>query len=313
MMNNAHCDQNFLGKSKKMLKNSQRVLLVLIITIVTMVVEIYFGYLTGSMSLLADGWHMATHAAALGITYITYRIVMNEKIIRHFNFGGGKLIPLGGFTSALFLLGISIYIIIEATARFLRPEKIEFNEALIVAIIGLVINLICAFILRPYNSHHHHHHHGHHHHHHHGHHHHHHGHDHNIMGAYLHVVADALTSLAAIFALLAGSLWGIQWLDPVVGIVSSIVILHWAINLIRDSGWELLDGHARGVNYDKLKTRIESLGAKIDDLHVWHAGPETIVGELIVAHKNLLGVDAYRNILEKEFHINHSVIEERRL
>lgn len=323
-MNEFSCKHHFLALDKNIAKNAKKVSLVLWITVATMLFEIYYGYKTGSMSLLADGWHMATHAAALGVTYITYRLATHEKMARHFNFGGGKIIALGGFTSSLFLLMVIGFIVVEAVQRLLNPKSIAFDEALGVAIIGLVINLICAYILRDSHAHgghtHDHNHghvHDHKHEHSHGHSHadeHSHGHsheqDHNIRGAYLHVLADAFTSVAAIFALIAGKYYGIAFLDPIIGLIAAAVILKWSIGLIRDTGWELLDGHASGLNYAKLKKRVEEK-AQIIDLHVWKIAPHFLACELIVKAHPKLGLEFYRNILQNEFHIQHTVIEER--
>ncbi|MCB0351119.1 MAG: CDF family Co(II)/Ni(II) efflux transporter DmeF [Bdellovibrionales bacterium] len=303
--NQLSCDHHFLKFDKSIAANAKKASAVLIITAITMVAEIYFGYITGSMALLADGWHMATHAAALGITYLTYRLATEPKMVKNFNFGGGKIIALGGFASSVFLLCVVLLIGFESVQRFFKPEKIEFDEALLVAVIGLIINIICAYILKES------HHHGHNHAHAHDHNDHSHSHDHNIRGAYLHVLADAVTSVGAIAALLAGKFYGYSFLDPLIGLIGALVIFKWALGLIRDTGWELLDGHALNVNFAEMKTRIESTGAKIIDLHVWKIAPEVLACELVLETDKPQGITHYRKILHEEFNVHHSVIEER--
>jgi cation diffusion facilitator family transporter len=317
-INQHSCDNHFLLADKSIAKNSKSALIVLIITAVTMVFEIYYGYITSSMALLADGWHMATHAAALGITYLTYRMATHPKMVKNFNFGGGKIIALGGFASSIFLLCVVSLIAFESVQRFFKPEEIQYNEALLVAVIGLLINIVCAFILRDKHSHGHSHDHGHDHSHDHHHNHSHdHHHDHNIRGAYLHVVADALTSVGAIIALLAAKNFGLLFLDPLIGLISSVVILKWAFGLIKDTGWELLDGHATGVNFEALRARIENNESEknnhteILDLHLWRVAPKVLACELIIKSNTKKGIDHYRRILHDEFDVQHSVIEER--
>jgi cation diffusion facilitator family transporter len=317
-MNQHSCQNQFLFLDPSIQKNARKAFLVLVITTVTMILEIYFGYVTGSMALLADGWHMATHAAALGITYLTYRLATHPDLVKNFNFGGGKIIALGGFASSVFLICVVAMIAFESVSRLLHPREIHFTEALTIAVIGLLVNIICAWILRD-----HHHDHAHEHDHTHEHHHHDHSHthhdDHNIRGAYIHVLADALTSVGAIVALLGGRYANLGWLDPVIGLVGAVVIFKWAIGLIRDTGWELLDGHAKGVDFDKLQTRLQSLNITIVDLHVWKIAPKVMTAELVLSAKGSApnspsGTDISaksRQILESEFNIRHSVIEIR--
>lgn len=320
-MNELSCQNDFIQLDEQIRKNANRIQAVLILNAVVMVLEIYFGIISGSMALLADGWHMATHAAALGISLLTYKIATSEKITQQFNFGGGKIIALGGFTSALFLLAVAGYVIIESFFRFIRPHDIEFQDAIVVALLGLIVNFVGAYWLRPRREDHgkdqvkphmgHHHSHSHAHHHSHG------GHsDVNIKAAYLHIVADALTSVAAIAALIAGYFWGWFWLDALVGVVSSLVIFKWAYSLIRETGWELLDGHASGLDFKALKAAIENEGVKILDLHVWRIGPGVMTAELVISAKSgtndtAANISKFRQILEGQFRISHSVIEVR--
>ena len=308
MTNELSCHNHFLSFDKSLRLNAKKAWLVLWITTLTMLFEIYFGYTTHSMALLADGWHMATHAAALGITYLTYRLATNPNMVKNFNFGGGKIIALGGFASSIFLLCVVFMIGLESVERFFHPLNISFDEAILVAILGLAINVICAFILRASTGNHHSHSHDDH-----GHHSHSHGHyhDHNIRGAYLHVVADAVTSVGAIAALLSGKYFGFYFLDPLIGLIGCIIIFRWAIVLIKDTGWELLDGHAKSVDFVKLKSQLESKGSKILDLHVLQVAPKTLCCELVVTSQKTHGLEFYRQILHNEFNIQHSVIEER--
>lgn len=199
--------------------NEQRTKWVVILTAITMVVEITFGYWTNSMALLADGWHMASHVFALGLTWIAYFVARKYSETENYSFSKTKLLALSGFTSAVVLQIVAIIMAIESFNRLLNPVEILFSQAIIVAVVGLIVNGVSALFL------------------HHGHEH----HDHNIRSAYLHVLADGLTSLTAIIALVAGMIWNIYWLDCLSGIISSIVITKWAIDLMKGSGKDLID------------------------------------------------------------------------
>lgn len=309
---------DFLTQNTKLKSNATRTLWVILISFVTMVVEIVYGFLTGSMALLADGWHMASHVLALMITYLAYRLACHPKWASKFNFGGGKIIPLGGYTSSLILLVVALTMSYESFERWMDPRPIQYNEAIIVCIIGLLVNFLCAFILHGHD---HVHSHGHGHSHSHGHNcNHDHGHehkhaqahhvDHNMRGAYLHILADALTSIGALIALTLGKWQGWDFLDPLIGGIASIVILKWAFGLIRDTGWELMDGHAQGTDYNKVKGRLTADGASILDLHIWKIAPGTLACELVILAKQPKGLAHYKKILS-EFHIDHVVVEER--
>ena len=316
---------DFLTQNSKLKSNATRTMWVIVISFLTMVMEIAYGMITGSMALLADGWHMASHVLALMVTYTAYRLACHPKWANNFNFGGGKIIPLGGYTSSLILLVVAITMAYESFERWLDPKPILFNEAIFVCLIGLLVNFLCAFILRGHDHMHSHgcgHDHGHNHNHsnekkhsfievssdkphshaHHV--------DHNMRGAYMHVLADALTSIAALIALVLGKIYGWNFLDPLIGGIASLVILKWAIGLIKDTGWELMDGHAKGTDYDKVKARIESEGAQILDLHIWKIAPGTLACELVVVSKQTKGLAHFKKILS-DFHIDHVVVEER--
>lgn len=257
--------------SEQTLRNERKALIVVVLTTLTMVVEIVAGYWTGSMALLADGYHMASHAGALLVSFFVYRWARSEKLNQKLNFGTGKLLALGGYTSAVALGLIALWMMIESVVRLLNPTAIHFHEALVVAVLGLVVNLLSAWVL----NHHHYHNHDHDHDHDHGDHHHH--HDHNMKSALMHVLADALTSVMAILALLVGSLWGLQWMDPVMGLIGALVILQWVYSLCRTTSLELLDAYPHDLNLQDIRKKIESLGHQVMDLHVWNQGPGSLV------------------------------------
>ncbi len=302
------------------LANEQKTKWVVIITFITMVVEVTVGYWSGSMALLADGWHMASHALALFMSLIVYYLYRHPKFRASFTFGGGKILSLGGYTSSLLLLFIAGSMIVESVLRFYEAKTIHYNEALMVSVIGLVVNLVCAYILHqpediphkhdhnckpnklsPAGSHQHHdHHHGHSHSH---------AHDHNHESAYVHILTDALTSVLAIGALLMGKWQGWIWLDPAVGILGGIVVFKWSLGLIRQSGMDLLDAHDGSIDRDNLVKKVESDGSKVMDIHLWKLAPGQIGCELIIK-RNLEQKSAhYRDLIQKEFNIHHLVIE----
>lgn len=263
-LNAAH-DHLFLGDSHA--RNERRTWLVIAITATMMVVEIVAGNLFGSMALVADGWHMSTHAAALLITALAYLYARKHAHNRRFSFGTGKLGDLAGFASAVVLALIALLIGWESLMRLRSPVAIDFNEAISVAVVGLAVNLLCAWLLKD-DHHHHGHDPGHHAHHDHA------GEDKNLRAAYLHVLADALTSVLAIAALAFGSLYGWTWLDPAMGIVGGLVIARWSWGLIRDAGSVLIDYIPEDEDLpDEIEGIITREGADIVDLHVWQLGP----------------------------------------
>ncbi len=300
-----HCKHNehLSFNSDKLAANERRTFWVVILTFVTMVVEIAAGYLTGSMALLADGWHMASHAAALTLTLIVYKLARSTTLQKKLSFGTGKLLPLGGYTSALGLGVVAIFMAWESIERFLSPVKINFNEAIIVAVVGLVVNILSVYLLQNKSDEHDHH--DHHHDHTHSH-----GHDHNHQSALIHVMADALTSIAAIIALVIGKYQGFVWLDPIIGIVGSILILNWAYKLLKNTAWELLDGHAKDIDFDAVKTDLESKNAKVTDLHIWRIGPHMVAVQAIVETTESSGIEFYRDLIEKRIPNAHINIEE---
>ena len=258
--------------------SERRTLLVVALTGAMMIAEIVAGALTGSMALLADGWHMGSHFAALGLAAFAYRFARRHVENRSYTFGTGKVGPLAGFASAIALALIALGMAYESTVRLVNPVEIAFSTALIVAAIGLAMNLASALLLGGHHHDHGQHDHGRHdhdHHHEHAHHHHDEGHhhDHNLRAAYVHVLADALTSVLAILALAGGALLGVRWLDPVMGIVGAAVILWWSWGLIRNSSSVLLDREASAATAEAVRSLIESdADNRVADLHLWQVG-----------------------------------------
>lgn len=257
---------NFLGDAHT--RHERRIWLVVGLTVVMMVAEIVAGALFGSMALTADGWHMSTHAAALAISAFAYRFARKHADDARFSFGTGKVGELAAFASAVILGLIAVLIAYESLVRLFLPVSIRFDEALAVAVIGLAVNLVSAWLLFNNEDHRDHHpdHHavGHHHHH---------SHDSNIRAAYLHVLADALTSVLAIIALLVGRFQGWVWLDPAIGVVGALVIARWSIGLLRSAGTVLLDMVPRNGLAAEIRKRLEIEGDRVADLHLWQLGP----------------------------------------
>jgi cation diffusion facilitator family transporter len=242
------------------------------LTAVMMVVEIAAGTVLGSMALLADGWHMSSHALALGVSAGAYWLARRHAGDPRFAFGTWKIEVLGGYTSAVFLLGVAAYMGIESVTRLFNPQPIRFDEAIPVAVLGLAVNVVSAWLLSSGHGAH-----GHDHHHAHGadgHHHHHQHHDLNLRSAYLHVVADAATSVLAIIALIGGRYFGAAWLDPVMGIVGTVLVGRWAIGLLKDTGRVLLDAEMDAPVVGEIRDVVAALPGppKLRDLHVWRVG-----------------------------------------
>ena len=291
--------------------NERRTLWLIILTGVTMVVEIISGMLTGSMALLADGWHMGTHAFALGITYSAYVMARKFAGSPRFGFGTGKFGILAGYTSALFLGATAIYMIVESVTRFINPVPIAFNEAIVVAVAGLAVNVASIWMLHAGDtSHgdqgHHHDQHSEHDNHEHEHHH----HDHNIRAAYLHVVADALTSILAIVALVTGKFLGWSVLDPVMGIIGGLLIARWAWGLLRSSAMILLDGNIdrsiRTAIVDAIESDSDSV---VGDLHVWPLNSNDLATAITVVAKENRSPMEYCERLSNLTRLKHTTIE----
>jgi len=282
------------------------------ITAAMMVVEIVAGWWFNSMALLADGWHMSSHALAIGLSAFAYAASRRLSRDRRFAFGTWKIEILGGFASAILLIGIALLMVAGSVERLASPQPIEYREAIVVASIGLVVNVVCAMILG--HAHHDHSHvHGHEHHHDHpypdhGH------HDLNLKSAYLHVIADAATSVLAILALAGGWYLGWSWLDPVMGITGAILVAVWAKGLLRETSSVLLDREMDHPVVDEIRAAVEtsenSGDARVTDLHVWRVGKDAYSCALtVVSHDPSLTADAIRNRLSVHEEIMHSTIE----
>ena len=267
ILENLSHSHNFDDSNQRAKRNT---LYATVLTFVMMIAEITAGIIYNSMALLADGWHMSSHALALGLSFFAYAMATKYKNDIRFSFGTFKIEILGAYTSAILLLVVAFFMAFHSIERFLNPVDISYKEAIFVAVLGLIINLVCAWLLKDDHSHHHHgedeHHHPEHSHSHHD--------DMNLKAAYIHVLADALTSILAIIALIAGLIWGAAWLDPIMGIVGSILVFVWAIGLIKQSGKVLLDANMDAPVVSEIIEVIDNskVNAKITDLHVWHVG-----------------------------------------
>jgi cation diffusion facilitator family transporter len=299
-------DHVFLGAQHA--HNERRTWLVVALTAAMMIGEITAGSLFGSMALLADGWHMATHAAALGIAALAYLLARRQARNAHFAFGTGKFGDLAAFSSAIILGLIAVQIAYESALRLLHPVPIAYGEAIAVAVLGLGVNLLSAWLLRGDHDHH-----GHGHSHDHGHSHgdHHHA-DNNLRAAYIHVLADAATSLLAITALVVAMVSQWVWADPIVGIVGSIVIASWAYGLVRDSGAVLLDVRADEDLEGVIRDRIETKGDRITDLHLWQVGPGHCAAVISVISDNPLPPATYKRRLGGLKRLCHVTVEVER-
>lgn len=289
--------------------NEGRTRLVVGITAVMMIIELVVGWWSHSLALLADGWHMGTHVGALGITAFAYWYARTRAGQTEFAFGTGKVYALGGYTSAAILFLVAIGVIVESVHRFVEPEAVAFNEALPVAIIGLLVNLVSAWLLGGDGDHGHSHSHDHAHSHE-GHDHAHEGHDHNLRAAYLHVVADALTSVLAIAALLAGRFLAWTWLDPVVALVGALVILKWGVSLMRECGRQLIDLDPSNKHRDQVKAALESVeGTRVLDLHLWRVGPKQLVCVVSVHSRDPRPLGDYKRAVMAVVPVNHLTVE----
>jgi len=309
----------FLGEKHE--HNERRTWFVVALTAVMMIGEIAAGTLFGSMALLADGWHMATHAAALGIAGAAYLFARRQARNSRFAFGTGKFGDLAAFSSAIILGMIAVQIAYESVLRLINPVPISYAEAIAVAALGLCVNLASAWLLRDSHDHHHGHGHAHDHdddhdhhdhHDHDDHHHHHRHHDNNLRAAYVHVLADAATSVLAIGALVVAMVSGWVWADPAVGIVGSLVIASWAFGLIRDAGAVLLD-----VSFDRklqatIRARLEAGDDRITDLHLWQVGPGHCAAVISVVSEAPLAPATYKERLRDLKGLSHVTVEVER-
>ncbi len=283
-------------------KGERRTFQVLALTAITMLIEIGAGMAFGSMALLADGWHMGTHAAAFLITIFAYRYARRHARSPEFAFGTGKVSVLGGFASAVALAVVALVMLAESIRRFWNPEAIAFNEAIAVAVLGLAVNLVSALLLQDHHGHDHDHDHDHDHNHDH--------HDHNLKAAYFHVLADALTSLLAIAALIAGKFLGWGWMDPLMGVVGAVVITRWSYSLIRETGPILLDGSISGPYREAIRTTLEEdRDNRVSDIHIWKVGPADYAAIISIVTRYPNNPGHYKKLLAGFDKITHLTLE----
>jgi cation diffusion facilitator family transporter len=303
----------FLGEKHE--HYERRTWLVVALTAATMVIEVVGGTIFGSMAVVADGVHMSTHVAALSIAALAYWVARRHAANARFAFGTGKVGDLAGFSSAIILALIGLMILAESALRLVHPVPIQFGETAAIASVGLAVNLASAWLLFDEGHHHHHghadhgeahhaHHHGHGHGHGHGH-----AHDHNLRAAYFHVLADAMTSLLAIFGLLTGYLFGWIWMDPLVGIIGAFVILSWTVTLIRASGAVLLDRVPNASLEQAIRRRLEVAGDRVTDLHLWQLGPghSALIAAIVSDHPQ--PPEAYKTRLAGIAGLSHVTVE----
>lgn len=285
-------------------RNTRRVVW---LTAAMMVAEIAGGWAFNSMALLADGWHMSSHALALGLSALAYAAARRLAQDRRFAFGTWKIEVLGGYTSAILLLGVALLMLWQSVERLIQPSAIHYDQAIAIAVVGLAVNLACAWLLKDGHGHAH----GHHHHEAHDHSHHHHHHDLNLRSAYLHVVADAATSVLAIAALIGGKLWGAAWLDPVMGIVGALLVAVWAKGLLRDTGKVLLDAQMDAPVTEEIRELVAAspIPAEIADLHVWQVGKGKYACILSLATTADVAPDYFKQALAVHEELVHVTVE----
>ena len=273
---------------------------VVVLTAVAMVAEIAGGWTFNSMALLADGWHMSSHVLALGLSVFAYSAARRYAHDGRFTFGTWKIEVLGGYTSAIVLVGVSGLMLYQSVERLIAPSPIQYDQAITLAVVGLLVNLACAWLLKAGHGHHHHAHDGHAHH-----------HDLNLRSAYLHVLADAATSVLAIVALIGGKFWGADWLDPVMGIVGAGLVVTWAYGLLRDTGRVLLDAEMNAPVVAEIVELIEQGPIRVDivDLHVWRVGKGKYACILSLIALDDVTPDFFRQRLSIHEELAHVTVE----
>ncbi len=298
-----HWQHDHIFGQDRVRPGERRTLWVIAITATMMVVEIATGLTYGSMALLADGLHMGSHAAALSIATIAYIYTRRCAADSRFCFGTGKVNAFAGYTSAVLLALFALLMAGESVNRLFNPVEIGFNQAIVVAVLGLIVNGASMIVLGGHHDHDHEHHDDQNHHAH--------GHaDHNLRAAYLHVLADALTSVLAIFALLAGKYLGLNWMDPVMGIVGAILVARWSLGLMRDTSGILLDHQAPAPMLEQTRAAIESVDDNhISDLHIWSIGPGIYSATLTVVSDSPRPPEYYKGLIPKDLGIVHTIVE----
>jgi cation diffusion facilitator family transporter len=283
-------------------KNTLRVV---ILAAVMMVIEIAGGWYYNSMALLADGWHMSSHTIAMGLSVLAYVCARKYAHDPRFSFGTWKIEVLGGYTSAIILVMVAGLMIFQSVERLIAPSQIHYNQAIAIAIVGLLVNLVSAWLLNGGHDHGH----GHDHHNHHEH------HDLNLRSAYLHVLTDAATSVLAIIALFGGKLWGASWLDPVMGLVGAVLVLIWIYGLLRDTSRVLLDAEMNTPVVDEIRDVINAspIKAKLCDLHVWRVGKGKYACILSLATTDEVTPEYFKKQLSDHKELAHISIEINRI
>lgn len=280
-------------------KNTRRAM---ILTALMMIAEIAGGWFYNSMALLADGWHMSSHALALGLSVLAYAAARRFSSDTRFAFGTWKMEVLGGYTSAIFLIMVAGLMLYQSIERLISPSAIHYDQAIIIGVVGLLVNLACAWLLKDGHAHtHHDHDHGH------GHGH----HDLNLRSAYMHVLADAATSVLAILALIGGKFWGAAWLDPVMGIVGAGLVASWAYGLIRQTSRVLLDAEMDSPVVEEVREVIAAspISAQISDLHVWRVGKGKYACILCLTTDKNATPDYFRDLLSVHEELVHITVE----
>lgn len=294
-----HHDHTFAQDQRR--PGESRTLVVISVTALMMVVEISAGIQFGSMALLADGLHMASHAVALGIAAFAYVYARRHARDRNFSFGTGKVNALGGFSGAVLLAIFALYMGFESVVRLINPVNIAFNQAIVVAVLGLLVNGASVFILGVDDHEHdlHHEHSDHHHH-----------HDHNLKSAYLHVMADALTSLLAIVALLSAKYFGWVWMDPIMGLVGAVLVARWSYGLLGTTAFVLLDRQAPEELQTAVQDAIERDGdSRVTDLHVWSIGPGIFSAQIALVAHDPATPDEYKGRIPRSVGLVHTSVE----
>ncbi len=282
------------GQDKKQ-SGEFRTFIVIAITSSMMLVEIVAGLAFGSMALLADGLHMGSHTIALSINAFAYVYARRNANNERYSFGTGKVNTLGGYTGAILLAVVASMMAWESVERLIAPISIAFNQAIIVAVLGLVVNGASVFILGINQGH--------------GHEHEHHRHDHNLRSAYFHVLADAITSLLAIFALLVGKYFGAVWMDSVMGVVGAALVARWSLGLLKSTGVILLDQQSSKETQDSIRKTIENDDNRIVDLHLWAVGPDIYSAVISIVSRFPQQPEYYKSLLANDLTLDHVSIE----
>lgn len=280
----------------------KRAFWVAMLTLVTMLIEIITGWLTGSMALLADGIHMGSHALALGGTAVAYYLTRRNARNRQFSLGSGKINDLAAYSSTLLLLLFTLFVMVESVERLLNPQPLNAAQAMLVACLGLVVNVISFLVLFENNKTHNHSHHTHNHHHEHG-------QDNNLQAAILHIIADVMTSIAAIAGIGLAWLWGWWWLDPIIALVASLVILRWGVSLLKQTCSVLLDRETDSSRQQTVIDRLLDENSELVDLHCWSVGQGAWTMTAVVTHSGSLTPTDFRQRLSGLPWLHHPIIE----